>query len=153
MEIRKILSKTSHCFSVRQYSVIIYLQYWNYCCLCSLVSKRVIYRISSFHFVNSVWNVGRIFWQRGVNNNHLGFCFYESQSKFCFICWIVDPGKSNFWHMWYVILGDLKIFCLEWTSLHILNMSLSPIVLTFQGRTSDQIRKTWQSFTVLLTLT
>lgn len=30
--------------------------------------------------------------------------------------------------------------------LHILNILLSPIVLTFQGRMSDQIRKPWQSF-------
>lgn len=31
--------------------------------------------------------------------------------------------------------------------LHILTMSLSPIVLTFQGKMSGQIRKTWPSFT------
>lgn len=94
---------------------------------------------------NGAWNA-RIFWQLGVSSNHLGFLFYESPSKFCFICWIVNPGKSNFWHMWDMILGHLKFFCLEWAMLHILNMSLSPVVLTFQGRMSDQIRKIGLSF-------
>ena len=140
MEIIRTLSKTS-----LQYSIIC-LQYWNYCYLWNLGSKSFIYWISSFHTVNGVWNARRIFWQLGVSHNHLGLCFYELQSKFCFIRWIVDPRKSNFWHMWYVILGHLNFFCLEWTMLCILNMSLSTVVLTFQGRMSDQIRKTWQKF-------
>lgn len=101
--------------------------------------------ISSFRLVNGVLNAERIFWQLGVSDNHLGFCLYESQSEFYFIDWIVNPGTSNFWHMWYVILGHLKLFCLD----SVLSMSLSPIMPTSQGKMSDYVRKTWQNLTGL----
>jgi hypothetical protein len=45
------------------------------------ILKSLIPEISVFHFVNGVWNTGKIFWHLGVSNNHLGFCLYESQSN------------------------------------------------------------------------
>ena len=144
MEIIKLLSKTSDYFSILQYSVT-NIQYGYHCNLWSLDSKRLIYSVSSFHFVNGVWNAERLLWQLSVNNNHLGFCLYASQSKFCFICWVVNPGKSNFWHArcdsW-----SLEIFLPRMDNATCFKHVIFTYMLTFRGRMSDQIRKTRQSF-------
>lgn len=119
------------------------LRYWNYCYLWSLDSKSLICWISSFHFVNGVWNAGRIFWQLGVNNNHWGLCLYESQSKFCFICWIVHPRKSNYSHMWFLVID---IFLPRMNNA----IYFKCVTFTYCAKLSRKvvwsIRKTWQSF-------
>lgn len=120
------------------------IQFWYRCNLWSLDSKSLISSVSSFHFVNGVWNADRLLSQLSVNNNHMGFCHYESQSKFCFTCWVVDPGKSDFWHV-ICDSWSLEIFLPRMNNATCFKHVTFTYVLTFQGRMSDQIRKTRQS--------